>query len=126
MRTLNALTKGSARLLDYRRSLSKIGRDVTTSSKEKSVRIITEANKNVLTNMAAQIPLIVERKNHKTQGGSRSRFIVVARDRANGFVRYYKVSTKSNKAFAFTENIEKKVSKRILKDLSQYETKKNR
>jgi hypothetical protein len=117
-RTLKALTKGSARLLDCKRSLSKIGRDVTTSSVEKAVRIITEASKNVLENMAAQIPSIVERENHKTPGGSRSRFIVIARDRANGFVRYYKVSTKSNKAFAFTENIERKVSKRILKDLS--------
>lgn len=122
--TFKTLAKGTARLLDYKRSLSKVGRDLTTSPVEKSVKIITEANKNVLINMAAQIPSITIGKSHKIHRNGP--FFVMARDRKNGFVRYYKVSTKSNEAFAFTGNIKKKVSKKILKDYSKYETEKTR
>ncbi len=48
-----------------------------------------------------------------------------ARDRENGFVRYYKVSTKSEDVFSLTGNIKKKVSQKILKDYSKYGTEKN-
>ena len=123
-KTLKTLTKGVARLLDYERSLSKAGREVTASSAANSLEAIKKANKRVLRNMAANIPPIIERQNGKIHRGNR--LIVVARDRENGFVRYYKVSTRSDDVFSLTGNIRKKVSQKILKDYSKYGTEKNR
>lgn len=115
-RTFKTLTKGAARLLDYQGSLSKAGRDATTSSVEKSALTLKKNNNGVMRNMAEAMPGIIRKMAHKRSTGGQ--FLVTVRSKDTGFVSQFKISVKHGKTFDVTaDSIKVRDRKKILEDI---------